>query len=332
MKISKEVKIGILVILAIGTFIYGFNFLKGRDLFSSQTDFYAVYKNIDGLVEANPIQINGFKIGRVKHIDFFPDTSGRVVVSFSIDNTKLKIPKNSIAKIISSDLLGSKAIEIRLGNSSDFAKEGDTLTSAIESSLTEEVNRQVKPLKDKAEKLISSIDSVMVVVQTVLNKGTRDNLIQSFESIERSIKTFEHTSKMLDTLVSSEKAKLSVIFTKVEAITANIANNNAQLTNIIRNFSSISDSLAKSKIQSTIDNANNALSNASVIMEKINNGQGSIGMLINDKKLYNELDSSSAALTSLLKDIEKYPGRYFSIFRKKDRPSKKEKKAYEQIK
>lgn len=321
MKLSKEVKTGIIVTIAIGFFIYGFNFLKGKNLFSRHRTMHAVYTDIAGLVEANPVQVNGFKIGQVSKIKFYPDNSGRILVSFMIKEEDFNIPKNSVAKVISSDLLGSKAIQLDMGNSTVYAEDGDTLISATEDDLKSAVNKQIEPLKKKAESLISSIDSVMIVVQTILDKDARENLSKSFESIKNAIATFEKVAIKVDGMVDSERYKLSVIMSKIESITSNFANNNDKLTAIMTNFSSISDSLAKSNIKQTIENANSALTQASGIMTKINKGEGTMGMLINNDSLYRKLDASSAALDKLLNDVRINPGRYIhiSVFGKKDK-------------
>ena len=136
MKISKEVRVGIVTVIAIGFFIYGFNYLKGRDLFSTQRKFYAVYNDIDGLVEANPLMINGYKVGLVGKIKLTQDTSSHIVITLLLDDEVL-IPKNSIAKVISSDILGSKAVQLILGSGKEYANDGDTLKSAQEDNLNQ---------------------------------------------------------------------------------------------------------------------------------------------------------------------------------------------------
>lgn len=323
MKLNKEIKVGIIVTVAIALFIYGINFLKGTDLFSHQRTFYAVYKNVSGLVQANPVNLNGFKVGIVKNIEVQPDAHGTIVVMFTVTEDNVQIPRNTIARVGSSGLLGSMEVQLLLGDSKTYAQDGDTLASEVQEDLKSVVDKQIAPLKQKAEGLISSIDSVMVVIQAVFNKDARDDLTQSFESIKNAIATFEKTSLRLDTLVASEKSKLSSIFSKVESITTTIANNNAKLSNALNNISNITDSLAKSNLTSTINNTNKTMADVSSVMEKINKGEGSIGLLVNDKKLYSQLDSSSAALNALLEDMKKYPGRYFSIFGKKDKPKKR---------
>ncbi len=325
MKISKEVKVGIVTSLAIACFIYGFNFLKGRDLFSTQRKFYAVYSNIDGLVEANPMLINGFKVGIVGKIVLANDTSGSVIVTLLMDN-EANIPKNSIAKVVSSDILGSKAVQLILGSGTVYAQNGDTLISAQEDDLKTAVNKTIAPLQEKAVGLIASIDSVMVVVQQVFNESARQNLSKSFESIKLAITSLETTSYRLDTMVLSEKTKISSILSKVNTLATTLANNSDKLGNIINNFSNISDSIAKSNLTSAINNADMALGQASSIMTKINSGQGTMGMLINNDSLYRKLDKSSEDLDKLLKDLRINPERYvhISVFGRKDRNKPKD--------
>jgi phospholipid/cholesterol/gamma-HCH transport system substrate-binding protein len=320
LKISKELKVGILVTVAIGLFIYGFNFLKGKNLFSTERKFYAIYQNINGLVEANSVNINGFKVGQVRKIEFMPGNTGRILVTMAITNDNIRIPAGSVARI-ETDLLGSASIQLLMGQGNIYAQSGDTLKADIEEDLKKAVDRRIAPLQAKVEGLIGSIDSVVVVVQAILNEDARTNLTASFEGIRNAIGTLEKTSLRLDTLIASEKHKLSSIFTKIESISSNIAANNDKLTNVINNFSAISDTLRKAKFRETIDNANNAIGQTASIIEKINRGEGSMGMLINNDSLYKKLDKSAADLDKLLIDLRVNPERYmhFSIFGRKDR-------------
>jgi phospholipid/cholesterol/gamma-HCH transport system substrate-binding protein len=324
-KLSKEVKVGLVTAIAIGCFLYGFSFLKGKDFFSSQRKFYAVYNDIDGLVEANPLMINGFRVGMVGHIELSKDTSKSVIVTLILDD-EVNIPINSTAKVVSSDILGSKAIQLILGNSTQYAEPGDTLQSAQEDNLKAAVNKTIAPLQKKAEGLIASIDSVMVVVQQVFNESARANLAKSFESIKLAITSLQNTAFRLDTLVYTEKAKISSILTKVNTLAKTLADNSDNLNNIITNFSNISDSLAKSNIMSAINNADVALGQASSILTKIEKGEGTMGMLINNDSLYRKLDKSSEDLDKLLKDLRINPERYvhISVFGRRDRNKPKD--------
>lgn len=325
MKLTKEVKVGIVTTIAIGCFIYGFNFLKGKDFFSTQRKFYAVYQDIDGLVDANPMLINGFRVGMVGDIELMNDGSGKVLVTLVLDD-EVNVPKNSIARVVSSDLLGSKAIQLVLGTGTDYAESGDTLVASQEDNLKQAVNKTIAPLQKKAEGLISSIDSVMVVVQQVFNESARQNLAKSFENIKDAIASLETTSYRLDTLVNSEKAKISSILSKINHLAGTLDENSGKLANVINNFSNISDSLAQSNLKQAINNADVALSQASSIITKINKGEGSLGLLVNNDSLYRKLDKSSEDLDKLLKDLRINPERYvhISVFGRKDRNKPKE--------
>ena len=243
MKISKEVKIGLITTIAIGFFIYGFNYLKGYKFFSTQRKFYAVYYDIDGLVEANPLMVNGFKVGTVSDIKLAQDTSSHVIVTLTLDDDDLKVPRNSVAKVVSSDLLGAKAIRLILGTGIKYAEDGDTLESAHEDNLKQAVNKTIAPLQEKAVSLIASIDSVMIVVQQIFNENARKNLAKSFESIKLAISSLETTSYRLDTMVMKETVKISSILTKINVLATTLANNSDKLGNVINNFSNISDSI-----------------------------------------------------------------------------------------
>lgn len=321
MKIRKEIIVGIVVIIAAVLLYFGFSFLKGNDIFKKGRDYYAVYNRVDGLGTASPVLYNGYHIGRVQNIYFSPQYNGRIVVMFNISNSVLKINKDAQAKIISSDLLGSKAIEIVLGKSKKLVNPGDTLRSGIEKSLKEEVNAQLLPLKNKTEGLISTVDSAVNVFAAIFNEDAREHLKRSFASIETSISTFEKTSKRMDTLVKNQSANISQITENVKHITSNINNNQKKLNNIIDNFSSISDTLAKAHIAETINNTKKALTQFTTAMKRINEGQGTIGQLAKNDTLYYNLQVASKNLDLLLKDMRQYPGRYvhFSIFGRKDK-------------
>ncbi|MCC7302735.1 MAG: MCE family protein [Bacteroidia bacterium] len=323
MKISKELKTGILVTITIGLGIWGFNLLKGRNLFSNEIELYSVYSNVNGLMGSNPVLLNGYQIGMVRDVYLHPDHSGKLVVKFVITETDFPIQDSASAEIISSDILGSKAINIVMRKGARNVVNGDTLAGTIEKGLGEQVNEQILPLKKKAEGLISSIDSIMLIVQAILNQDARASLTSSFESIKKALATFEKTAIKIDDMVESERSKLSMILSKVENITSTISKNDDQITKAMNNLSNISDSIAKSNLIGTINNTNKTLEETSKLLEKVNKGEGSLGMLLHDKKLYNDLDSASVSLNRLLEDMQKHPGDYFSVFGKKRKAKKK---------
>jgi phospholipid/cholesterol/gamma-HCH transport system substrate-binding protein len=325
LKLSRETKTGIVVTVAILFLYFGFNFLKGKNIFYRQHTYYAVYDHIDGLEKSNPVQINGLKVGMVADAQLNPNNPNQIIVTLSINNTDLMIPDNSIARIVSSDLLGSKAIQLVLGNSKNYLSNKDTIQSDVQASLTEEVNKQVQPLKVKAEKLISSIDSLILVVQSILDEKATENISGSITKVYQSINNLEKTSFRLDSLVASEKQRLSDIFKNVESITNNFKNNNEKLNSILSNVNNISDSIAKSNITTAINNASKSLNDVAILLNKINEGKGSLGMLIHNDSLYVNLDRSARDLDSLLIDMKENPNRYvhFSVFGRKDKKKKK---------
>ena len=318
MKLSKEIKIGAIVIFSIAAFIWGVNFLKSRDIFLQEKTCFAYYKKVDGLVNSNPVYLSGIKIGYVKNVEFVSNNSSEVKVTI-VFNSKINIPKNSIAKIYSADLMGSRAIQIIMGDSKEILAQNDVLKSEIEANLKEEINRQVVPLKLKAEELMSSFDSVLIAIKLVFNENTRKNLTYSFENIKISLDNIKHMTYNVDTLVTNQRNRLSQIIVNFESISHNIRNNNDKISNIISNFSILSDTLARSNISQTINTTNKALADVASIMNKINKGEGSLGMLINNDSLYNNLQSSAKNLDLLLIDLKKNPERYvnISVFGKK---------------
>jgi len=321
-KISKELKIGLVVTGAIALFIYGFNFLKGADIFNRKHELYAVYDKVDGLIEANPLLINGYKIGQVNKISLTqkPDGQYAVLVKFLLTED-VKIPKGSTARIVSADLLGTKAVSLIYSNNTNYVEDGDTLKSDSEEDLKSAVDKRLAPLQKKAEGLISSIDSVMVVVQSVLNAKTRKNLDQSFESIKRALQSLEQTSYKLGGLVESERTRISSILSKLNTLAGTLEKNSGNIDNILKNFSTLSDSLAKSKLNDAIANADQTLKEINALAAQINSGKGTIGKLLKDDSLYINLNKSSADLDKLLIDLKEHPGRYIhiSVFGKKDK-------------
>jgi phospholipid/cholesterol/gamma-HCH transport system substrate-binding protein len=309
-KVSNETKVGALTAIAITILVLGYNFLKGKDLFTSTTKYYAIYNRVDGLAPSNAITINGYRIGQVIGVNLIPEDSMRVKVTLEI-KSEIKVGDSAVAKIFDADLFGSKAIELVLNSSKSkrILNNGDTLISEVQASIVSSVSKIVAPIKDKAENLIESLDSVFGGETGANLKGTIANL--------NAITTnFKNTSKRLDGIVSSQEKRLDVIFANVLSISTNLKNNNEAITATIQNLKSFSDTLAAVKIQQLVANAENALAQVNFITEKINKGEGSLGLLINDKELYNNLNKSSADLDALLKDMKENPKKYvhFSIW------------------
>lgn len=306
LKISNETKIGALTAVAITVLILGYNFLRGNDILSREQKFYALYSHVDGLNVSKPVLVNGFQIGRVSDMKLQP--SGKTLVEFKI-NKDYSIPENSVASLISTDLLGSKAIEFELGNSTINAQSKDTLRSNVERSLAE----TVQPVQKKAENIIAKMDSLLTSVNMILNPSFQKNIDRSFRSIANTLETIEGTTKKVDGLVGTEGGRVGKIIANFESISGNLRNNNERITRIVSNFDRMSDQVAKSNIQQTLSNANKAVGDLQIAIDKINNGKGSLSLLLNDDKMYNNLNDASSNLDKLIIDLRENPKRYVSI-------------------
>ena len=312
MKIRKEIKVGITFVIATAILIWGLMYLKGLELLKTSRTFYAVYDQVNGLVAANPISIKGMKVGQVKNLYFDPTNPKNIIVELYVLGD-YPIPKNSYARIFSSSLLGAPEVEIIPGDSTVMAENGDTLKSLIEATLGQEVNRQLLPLKTKAENLISSIDSIAVIVQQVLNKNTRENLVEAIENVKQTLQNIAHTTQNLDTLMGTQRNNLSRIISNVESISSNLKQNNDEISNILTNFSNISDSLAKARIPYTIAQVNKAVGDLDLVLQKINKGEGTVGQLLSNEQLYKEVEKAARDLNLLLEDIKKNPSKYVKV-------------------
>ncbi|WP_461629705.1 MlaD family protein [Labilibaculum euxinus] len=315
MKFSKDAKIGLVVIGAIVILIWGVNFLKGFNVFSSEQVFYARYERVDGLKKSSSVTLKGYKVGQIKSIKFSSASADHLLVEFAISN-QFKLPANSVARIESADIMGTKEIKIIPGKGKTLLQTGDTIKGSIEGDLKEQVSMQMLPLKKKAEKLMSGVDSVLTVIQYIFNENTRDNLRKSFGSIEQTFKKLENASGTLDTIMTGQKSHFENIFANVDSITGNLKDNNKNVSTILSNFSNISDSLSATDIAQTINNAKATLKQTNEILEKINSGKGSMGLLINNDTLYTNLEAASNGLTNLLIDVKNNPKKYmhFSLF------------------
>ena len=312
MNISREFKVGAVAIVALASLYWGIAFLKGTDLLKSKRLMYAVYDEVDELTKARPVNINGFNVGMVDNIGFMPDGSGRLVVALNITND-IKIPENTVARIYSSDLIGSKAVELVMGNSNGFAQNGDTLKSRIQKSLTEEVNEQVKPIKEKAEKLLGSIDTVLTLVSGFLNEQSKESFTKTFISIQRSFETLEKTITKLDRTMGESEDDLVHSIDNFSKITSTIEGNNDKINSIFANLESISDTLSAVEFNRLASNLNATLERTNSVMAKVDSGNGSASQLINDPQLYQNLVQATEQLNLILLDLKYNPKRYVNI-------------------
>lgn len=319
MKISKEVRVGFIVVSGLFLLIYGLNFLKGKNLFSGRTHYHVMYDNVGGLTESNPVFYQGLVVGKVNTIEIVK-SNGKLLVEFALTERDLQIPKNTVASIFSDGLLGTKAINLVFGDSKELAESGDTLLPDLQSSITEEVTKQVLPIKEKAEKLIVTVDSLIQSISLLFSNQSKNNLQHTIENMDKISSDFSG-------IVDDQKVRLRNISSNIESISKNLKDNNESLTGVIKNMKSITDSIAAANLVQTIKQTNEAVKQTSEVLAKINSGKGSLGMLLNNDSLYNNLEASSKNLDRLLEDMRLHPSRYvhFSVFGKKEKPEKKKK-------
>lgn len=302
MKISKEVRVGFFSLLAIALLVWGYNFLKGTNILYKTKTVYTIYPSVAGLAKSSPILLNGFQIGVVETIYFHPNNSGQIVVEMVLSETDFLIPSNSVASLISMDFLGSKAIAIQLGSASKNVETGDTLIADLEKSMIDDVSDQILPLKDKAEKLMVSLDKTLAQLDIVL-KDVDDVL---------SNKNKQRFSEAL--------ANLNNTIVAYKEVAESMNHSMKTLQPTLKNFKTFSDSLTKLEMKATLEKAQSTFDNMSTIMAKINKGEGSMGQLINNDSLYLNLQAATKDLDKLLIDMKENPKRYvhFSIFGRKD--------------
>ena len=306
MKLSKEVKTGILTVSAILLFIYGYSFIKGSDIFDSSRIFYVSYQNVEGLDNSARVTINGLAVGKVKSINLV-NKEGGLIVSFSVDR-EFNFSRNSIVRIYSSSLIGGKQLAIILDNeTNNIAKSGDTLRGEIEKGMLEVMTGGLKPLEQKVLTTLSNLDSLVLNLTDVLDDETRLNIKESIVSLNQTMNSFKEASGNLNSLIKTNKEKLNNTFANLEIAS--------------ENFAKLSDSLAQIETGKMVKDLENILSRFNSILEGIENGKGSIGKLLKDDKLYDNLEGASKQLELLLEDMKLHPKRYvhFSLFGKKSK-------------
>ncbi len=305
MKISKEIKTAILVISGIVLFIFLFNYLKGYNLLDSSRTFYVVYDNVEGMASSTPVTINGLSVGKVQNISFNEDGSGRLTVKILIDSD-FEFSKNSKAELYETGLLGGKAIAIIPAfDNAENAKKGDYLEGIVKAGLTELVNQRLTPLQEKIEIMMVSADSLLNNINSVFDVQTKANLKKSIAELALTIESFKNTSISVNSLIADNQEKLS--------------NTLSNIDNISSNLSKITDSIANANLGETIKSLQLTISNFDKILSSIKNGDGTIGKLLKDEDLYNNLTAASKEMEELLEDMKLNPKRYvhFSLFGKK---------------
>ncbi|MBR2369585.1 MAG: MCE family protein [Paludibacteraceae bacterium] len=291
--ISREVKIGIVVIIAIGMLYFGLNYLKGVNIFKPDTYFYAKYDRVDGIVKTTHVYVNGFQVGHISDIIFDYSKEAPIVLEITVDK-KLLVPVGTVAEVYDTGLMGDKAIQLKLGNSSQYHVAGDTLRSATQNGLIAGIVDQILP---PIMELVPSIDSTVIALKNVIESPEIKSLLKNADATMANLK---HSTGKLDSVIDTVQY-------------------------ICNDLSGVTNSLNKVNWDSTMLSLEGTLTNLKTTTDKFNSTDNSIGALLNDKALYVSLDSTVNSANALLMDLKANPKRYvhFSVFGSKDKKEDK---------
>lgn len=296
-KLSREVKIGIVVIVALGMLYFGLNYLKGINIFQPTTYFYAQYERVDGIVPTTPVMINGYQVGHVSEIIFDYTKEAPITLQITVDN-KLVVPKGTIAEVYDTGLMGDKAIQLRLGYSDQLMQPGDTLRTGIQNGLMAAVtDALVEPVKA----MMPQLDSTLKAINQTVNSERIENIIADLEASMANIKSMSATLKN------------------------NVPGTLAKVDTIATNFAAVSDEIAAVQWDSTLNNIEALIANLEYVSNQFKSTDNSLGALLNDKDLYQNLDSTVQSANALLIDLKENPKRYvhFSVFGSKEKKEAK---------
>lgn len=330
LKLSRNVKVGLFSFVGIVLLFAGFNFMKGFNFLKSYSRYHIVYQNSAGVVKSTQVLINGFKIGQVEDVGFLAKgDASKILVTIAVDGDVM-MPEGTVAEIVSSNILGNKVINIHLGQSANFINPNDTLTGRIEQDLSE----IVAPIKEKSEQILTTLDKVLVSMNNVFDSSGTEKLSRGVDNLTGTLAHINNITARLDDLSKSQEARITEMFAHTESIMHNLRNNNELISASIKNVKLITDSIAASNLKSTINHVNTSLMEITALLHKINAGEGSLGQLANNKELYQNISRSSKELASLLADMQKYPGRYFtvSVFGNSKRANKADQKRESDLK
>ncbi len=318
MKISNETKVGALTAVAVALLILGFNFLKGKSVFRSGFVLYATYKDTRKLLASNPVFANGLQIGSVLETHAADKSLTEIIVALKL-NEDYKLPKNSVATI-ENNPLGTPSIAIVLGDSPEFLKSGDTIKSSSPGDMLSNLGSKLSPVADKLAGTLTTLDSLLRNVNTLLDPNTKDNLQAVIYNLSRSSQSIVITTAQLQQLLNTQSGALAQSLNNMNAFTSNLAGNNQKVNSIMSHLDSTTHNLARADIQGVVSSLHNSVDSLSFIINKINSTDGTLGALINDKGLYQKLNNTVLSLNTLTDDLRVHPKRYvnISVFGKKD--------------
>lgn len=314
MALSKEVKVGLLALVA-GVVLYsGFNYLKGSDLFSNKEYYYAVYDDVTGLNVSNPITINGVQVGQVAGKKLLQNHGNQVLLTLDIERY-IKLNDSTIAVVASNSLLGGKEVQLQIGQGTRPLTEGDTLRSSIEADMMATIGGQVKPL---ARDLDSAINNLNILLKQFQNMS---------QPLAGTLQNLQKTSGTLNEIMAQNQAAIRGIATNLNAMSGALNDPKTGMKPLMAKLNAAGDTLSQMRLAETVNKANASIANMNKLLSGINQGQGSLGKLAKNDSLYNNLNRFSANLDSLMVDFRERPKRYvhFSVFGRKDKDKNKEK-------
>lgn len=309
MKISQEVKVGLLAVVSLAMFYFGFNFLKGSDFFSSTHKYQVIYDNIDGLTPSNPIRINGLSIGRVKSIEILQDQRNKLLVTVEV-NKDIRVTQGSRAFLVDDGLLGGKMIQLSINPGKPLLEDGGMLVSARESGLSALIREKTLPV-------LNNVDSLTYQLNRIVSQFDQTGVILN--------KTLGNANAAVGTLgltVSENRAALQTTLANVNRLSSSLIETEKQLKPILTKADSFADSLQSLQLKQTLASVNKTVDGLQTILTNINKGQGSLGKLASDEGFYRNVNNTTASLEKLLTDLRENPKRYvhFSLFGRKDKP------------
>jgi phospholipid/cholesterol/gamma-HCH transport system substrate-binding protein len=313
LKRTKEIRVGIFAILGITLLIFGYNFLKGFNPLRRYNKYYVVYHNVAGVVKSTQVTINGFKVGQVEEVEMLREGDpSQMVVTLFVENT-IKLPVGTMATIVKPDILGSIDIVISPATGTEYYQSRDTLVAGFKESIGETIEKVIPPLQEKSQQVLATLDRVLVSINNIFDSTSTKNLTNGIEDFSGTLRNMRSITARFDKLTAEENEKLKGMFENIESITRNLKNNNEVISKALKNVAKITDSIAAADLTATINHTRTVMKEFSVTLEKINKGEGSLGKLANDSSLYINLNNTSIELTSLMKDMQEYPGRYFNV-------------------
>jgi phospholipid/cholesterol/gamma-HCH transport system substrate-binding protein len=319
MKISNETKVGALTAVAITLLILGFNFLKGKTLFKTGNIIYAKYADTKGIMVSNGVFINGFQVGSVYEIENADKNLSAIVVGIKLKDN-YNIPANSIASI-KENPLGNASIMITLGDAANYVKSGDTILTASNAGLLGDVMKKLGPVGDQIKATVGSLDSVLKNINTIFDPATKNNLQEVIANINKTTASLVVSSASIQAMLNQQTGAITASMNNVNSFTKNLADNNDKVTRMLGNVEKTTENLSKADIDGTVAQLKNSIETLNTILGKMSSTDGSLGKLLNDKALYDNLTNTVRSANILMDDLRVHPKRYvnISVFGKKDK-------------